>query len=149
VADFADVLKEKKREHGYSFGEHLAPHDATSKSIQTGQSIADMAAECGLYFQVAERGSVAAGISRVRQLLPQCWFDEGKCAEGIESLERYKYEWQPDLQVFSQKPEHSKWSHAADALRTFAVGYQDKGDLDHYTPEPSILHFDVFNYGKR
>jgi phage terminase large subunit len=86
--------------------------------------------ECGLFFEIVQRGSVAAGISATRQLIPQMWFDETKTAEGLDALERYKYEWNPGLQVFSMKPEHSRWSHAADALRTFAVGYQEDGDED-------------------
>jgi phage terminase large subunit len=76
------------------------------------------------------------------------WFDEDKCAEGLDALERYAYEWSPELQMFSIKPEHSRWSHAADALRTFAVGYQE--DADEYAEPPqSELWLDVFNYGKR
>jgi hypothetical protein len=70
VSDYADVLKEKKREHVYSYGTHYAPHDAASDNIQTGKSIAGTAAEAGLYFEVVQRGSVAAGINAVRQLFP-------------------------------------------------------------------------------
>jgi len=65
-------------------------------------------------------------------------------------LERYKYEWNPDLQVFSMRPEHSRDSDAADALPTFAVGYQDAGDLAHYAPPPpSQLYFNPLTCGKR
>ena len=144
VADYADVLKERKREHGYSYGRHYAPHDATSDNIQTGRSIADTAMESGLYFEVVERGSVAAGISATRQLLPQCWFDEGKCGEGLDALERYRYEWNPELQVFSMKPEHSRWSHAADALRTFAVGYEEEPNEESAPPPSAAVRWNVF-----
>jgi hypothetical protein len=52
------------------------------------------------------------------------------------------------LQVFSIKPEHSWYSNAADALRTFAVGYQE--DVDgHYEPPKSEWYFNVLPYGKR
>lgn len=148
VADSADVIKERKRAHEYSYGRHYVPHDATSENIQTGRSIDGRAMECGLFFGIVQRGSVAAGTSATRQLLPRMWFDAGKCAERLDALERYKYEWNPDLQVFSMKPEHSKWSHAADTLRTFAVGYQEDVD-EHYEPPKSELYFNVFTYGKR
>ena len=46
------------------------------------------------------------------------------------------------------KPEHSRWSHAADALRTFAVGYQEDVDED-YTPPKPDLFFNVFDYGRK
>ena len=84
----------------------------------------------------------------MRQLLPQCWIDEGKCAEGIEAPERYTHEWQPELQVFSKKPEHSRWSHGADAFRTFAVGYQEPPD-EYAKPKSAILDFNPFTYGRR
>jgi len=51
--------------------------------------------------------------------------------------------------MFSMKPAHSRSSHAADALRTFAVSYQDEVDLAQYTPPPpSILTFNPFTYGR-
>ena len=51
--------------------------------------------------------------------------------------------------MFSMKPAHSRYSHAADALRTFTVGYQEEVDLAHYTPPPpSILKFNPFTYGR-
>ena len=50
---------------------------------RTGKRIADTAAESGLYFEIVERRSVGAGVNAVRQLLPQMWFDEARCAEGL------------------------------------------------------------------
>ena len=149
VSDYAAMLKDRKREHGYSYGRHYGPHDTLSDNIQMGRSIADTAAESGLYFEVVERGSIAAGINAVRQLLPQYWIDESKCAELVESLERYRYEWNPDLQVFSMKPEHSKWSHACDAVKTFAVGFEEPFDAENYKPAKSIIDFDPFSHGGR
>jgi hypothetical protein len=92
VADYAAMLTERRRTYRYSYGTHLAPFNVASDNIQTGRSIQDVALDCGLDFTPVKRGSVAAGISAVRQLLPQCWFDETKCAEGLDSLERYAYE---------------------------------------------------------
>ena len=123
VPDYVDMLKERKRTCGYSYGTHYGPHDIKATPIHS-DSIADQAADLGVYFELVPRGTKAGGISQVRKFLPQCWFDEAKCAEGIESLERYTYEWNPDLQLFSQEPAHSRWSHGADGFRTFCSGYQ-------------------------
>ena len=134
VADYADVLKEKIREHGYSYGRHFAPHAAASDNFQTGHSIAEEAAARGVFFEIVQRGSIAAGINRVRQLLPQMWIDETQCGEGVRGLENYAYEFSAELQMFSMKPAHSRWSHSADALRTFADGFTpdlDPDTLDH------------------
>ncbi len=155
VADVADMLKERKRLNGYSYAitGHLAPHDAGAASVQTGRSLADVARDAGLDFTIVERTSVASGIALVRQLLPQCYFDEGKCALGIEALEKYAYAWNPDLAMFSQKPEHSRWSHGADALRTYASGREaipDEDNLEKYMKNlRTELTFNPFTYEKR
>ncbi len=155
ITDYADVLKERKRLCGYSYpiNGHLAPHDAGAASIQSGRSLADVARDAGLDFTIVERTSVASGIALVRQLLPQCWFDEGKCAEGIEALEKYGYAWNPEMGAFSLKPEHSRWSHPADALRTFATGHEgilDEDDLEKYTKNlRTDLTFNPFTYDKQ
>jgi phage terminase large subunit len=93
---------------------------------------------------------VAAGISAVRQLLPQCWFDETKCAAGLGALERYAEKWSPELQMFSMKLEHSKWSHAADAFRTFAVGLSELPvDDDNWKPSETITRFNGSSHRQR
>ena len=148
VADYMDMLKEKKRARGFSFGRHHGPHDTSTRTIHAESSIAEEATERGVDFEVVPRGSIAAGINRVRQILPMCWFDETRCADGVEALEQYGYTWSPELGMFSKEPEHSRWSHAADALRTFAVGYQEDMDED-YTPEPSQLFFNPLTYNQK
>jgi len=147
VADYAGMLRERKQQHGYSYNINLAPFDVASSSIQTGRSIQDVALDYGLEFTPVKRGSVAAGISAVRQLLPQMWFDEAKCAEGLDALERYAYEWSQELQMFSMKPEHSRYSHAADALRTYAVGLPEIPEADDgWKPSPTVMTFNVFDH---
>jgi hypothetical protein len=147
VPGYLDMLKEKKREHGYSYGTHLGPHDTDQRTIHAESSIAEEAAERGVDFTVVPRGTVAAGINRVREILPRCWFDETKCAEGIAALEQYKYTWSADLGVFSKEPEHSKHSHAADAFRVLASGDVDADDLE-ADGAPTVLNFSPFTYDK-
>ena len=135
---------------GYSSGTHYAPHAAASATSPTGPRMAATAMASGLSFEIGERGRLAAGISVPRHLLPPCWGDEATCAAGLAARERYPSDWNPDRPVFSLHPAHSRSSHAADALRTFAVGYQDEVDLAQYTPPPSsVLYFNPFTYGKR
>ncbi len=150
---FAGVLKERARRCGYQYGQHLAPHDAAAENIQTGRSLVDVAADHGVMFDVVKRGDVAVGINHVRTLLPQCWFDAEKCAEGIVSLERYAFEWDSEARIFSLKPKHDAHSHAADALRTFAVGYEDfptEEEAERYTRNlKTELQFSAFHYEKQ
>ena len=45
------------------------------------------------------------------------------------------------------KPEHSKYSHAADERRSFEVGYQKELDAG-YESKPSEIHFCPHTYRK-
>jgi hypothetical protein len=58
----------------------------------------------------------------------KCWFDEGKCKQGLEALRQYRREYDEKLKSFKQRPLHDWTSHAADAFRYLAVG------LDKATP---------------
>lgn len=65
-------------------------------------------------------------IPAVRNMIAQCVFDEKKCDIGIRALEGYHAEYDEEKKVLSTRPAHDWHSHAADAFRTFAVGYQPK-----------------------
>jgi phage terminase large subunit len=65
-------------------------------------------------------------IPAMRNVLSQCWFDEIKCADGLSALENYRSEYDEDKKKLSNRPVHDWACHAADAFRTFAVGYVDK-----------------------
>ena len=60
-------------------------------------------------------------ISAARAVIGRCEFNEAACSEGIDGLEGWTYEWNPDLQVFSKNPLHDSSSHPSDA---FAYGCQ-------------------------
>ena len=70
--------------------------------------------------------AVLNGIEAVRNILGQCWFDAVKCAKGVSALESYHAEYDETKDVLSNKPLHSWACHAADAARTFGVGYAPK-----------------------
>jgi len=64
---------------------------------------------------------VQDGIQAVRQMLPQTWFDEERCFEGIEALRQYQREYDEDKKAFRQTPRHDWTSHPADAMRMLAI----------------------------
>ena len=59
-------------------------------------------------------------------MLDYCVFDEVNCSEGIKALRMYRKEWNDRLGVFKNSPRDDDNGHYADALRTFAMGYQEK-----------------------
>jgi hypothetical protein len=119
-AHYADVLQQLRDKQYYKFGYHVAPHDIGAHEYTTGTSRLQSAREVGINFVVCPRAPLADGIQAVRRILPLCFFDEKKCAAGIEGLESYSKMWDRETSGYKDKPEHKKASHPADAFRTFA-----------------------------
>lgn len=113
----------------YAYGDHTLPHDAEAKELQTNRSRTDtLRGLLGntsvrvLTGKGAERVLVADGINAARTILPRCWFDKIKCAQGIEALKAYRREWDDQRKTFHDRPVHDWASHGADAFRYLALG---------------------------
>ena len=128
---YVSVLEEKGRPKnavpGYSYDRHVAPHDIQVRELGAdGRSRLETAAQLGLLFDVTPRWSLPDGIQAVRNILPRCWFDATKCARGIEALRQYRKDFDEKLNVFRTQPLHDWTSHAADAFRYGAIGWQEE-----------------------
>lgn len=113
---------------GYLLGSVWLPHDARAKVLATGKSVYEITCAAGFNAQmVPHLGAMAVidGINALRTIFKDCWFDETKCADGLQALRRYRYDVDPDTKQFSKKPLHDENSHYADALRYFAVAMSD------------------------
>lgn len=117
---YAKVLDEK----GYKFGKHIAPHDIRVRELGTGKTRLETSRSLGIRFDIAPNIPVQDGINAIRSILPRCWFDEDKCAAGIESLRHYRREFNDIMNNFKDHPLHDWTSHAVDAFRYFAVGFR-------------------------
>ena len=105
----------------YTYTAHYLPHDAEAKNLGTGRSIQELArATLGAdRVRITPKLSIADGINAARTIFANCWFDEEKCADGIQALRHYHYDKTDDKT--SRTPVHDWSSHAADAFRYFAV----------------------------
>lgn len=118
------------REKGYIYGKHYPPHDIAVRELGSGKSRKEIAFGLGLTFQapLTPAPDFADGINAARLILAQCWFDEVRCAKGIESLRQYRKAFNTRLDEFTGTPVHNVFSHAADAFRGLAVRYKRPGD---------------------
>ena len=82
-------------------------------------------------FQVVPKLGVDEGIEQVREILPNCAFDEAKCEEGITALESYRKAWDDKRGCWKDKPHHDWSSHPADAFRYFAVAKTKRSVVKH------------------
>lgn len=120
---YARMLQSKP----YTYKRHWLPHDAFAKTAAAERSFEEQlfAYSVKPVVRVAPHG-VQDGIQSARALLPRCWFDAAKCADGIKALKQYRREWDEGKKAFRDKPKHDWTSHAADAFRYFAVSMRDE-----------------------
>jgi phage terminase large subunit len=123
------------RSKPYVYGNHYMPHDVEVREMTSLGDLAktrrEVAENLGIRPVITvERVKnidmlIQVHIPAVRNILNQCWFDETKCAIGLSALESYAAEYDPENKVLKNRPAHNWASHAADAFRTFAVGYRE------------------------
>lgn len=118
LAHWLNLLKSKP----YSYDKHLAPHDILVHEYSSGMTRQASARKMGINLLPVQKVDVIPGIDAARGVLPQCWFDEKKCAQGIKCLENYKKEWDDKHACWRSNPLHNWASHGADAFRTLATG---------------------------
>lgn len=107
---------------GYVYGTDYLPHDADATTLgANGRTIAQMMRAAGRTVIVLPRRDVIEGINAARTIFPNLWFDEAKCADGLNHLRHYRFDVDPDTKQFSRKPLHDHHSHAADAFRYLAM----------------------------
>ncbi len=110
----------------YVYERHILPHDAKVRELGSGRSRQETFRSLGLSpLRVLDSDSVADGINATRMILPRCWFDAGKCEQGLKALRHYRREWNEGAQTWRASPVHDWASHGADALRYLAMGHRD------------------------
>ena len=133
-----DWYARELQQRGWLWGEHHLPHDVEVKELGTGRSRREVLYGLGIRATVCPSLPLADGIEAVRSLLPRCWFDKEKCADGIEALRMYRRTWDDKRREFSPAPWHDWTSHYADALRYFALGHRER---------PAMKKIKYPNYG--
>ena len=83
----------------------------------------------GINFRVVPQLPVMDGIEAVRSVLAHCYFDDGKCKDGIRALKAYHRAWNEHRKEFLPHPVHDWSSHAADAFRYLAVALDTRAPL--------------------
>jgi hypothetical protein len=106
----------------YAYAGHIVPHDAQAKELGTGKSRLEVLASLGLkQITLAPLHRIEDGINAVRMLLPRCWFDQAKCARGLDALRLYRADYDDKLRALRPHPVHDWTSHAADSFRYLAM----------------------------
>jgi phage terminase large subunit len=109
------------QDRGYIYGKHYLPHDAASESLASDSIEKTIAGVYGKSATVVvpRVTDKINGLKATREIFARCYFDEVKCADGLQALRHYRYDVDEHGQ-FSKDPLHDENSHGADAFETFA-----------------------------
>lgn len=136
LQDFIKIMQAK----GYVYGTDFLPHDAASKTLAAaGKSIEQQMRAAGRKVIVVPQSAVASGINAARTVFPLCYFDEEKCADGLQCLRHYRYDIDPDTGTWSKNPVHDIYSHGADAFRTLAMSIREQKKPELKVPKPRLM----------
>jgi phage terminase large subunit len=110
-------------EKDYKLGKIYLPHDAQAKTFATKHSPLEQFAN---YFgwdkvEIVPQTSKLDRINAARVVISSCEFDEIKCAEGLDGLREWSYEYDEETKTFSKEPKHDWASHPGDG---FSYGAQ-------------------------
>jgi len=137
---YAEVLHNKD----YTYGDHLAPHDIEVRELGSGKSRLETAYSLGIRFRVIPKMKVADGINAARMMIPRCYFDREKCADGLDMLRQYRQEWDERRKMFRDSPRHDFTSHAADAFRYLAVGLENRQSMVKAPQQVAVTEYNPF-----
>lgn len=113
------------RNRPYTYGRHYVPHDAQVRELGTGKSRLETLQALGLRADLAPNVRLEDGINAARMFLRKCWFDEKRCANGLDVLQNYRWDYNTRLDEYKSVPVHDWASHGADAFRYLAVSMKD------------------------
>jgi phage terminase large subunit len=110
---------------GYPRGTDWLPHDARVRSLETGRTRVETLIALGRKPKIASQQNLMDGINSARLVLPLCYFDAGKCRDGLEALRQYRADYDEKTKTFRDMPRHDWSSHAADAWRYLSLAYRE------------------------
>lgn len=133
ITAYADVLYEKKYEHGWKYAEHYWPHDMAFHMLDAEKSRIEMMREKGVVGEIVPAHDVLEGINVVRRMLARTWIDPTRCKRIIDALRQYRRAWDSKLQMYREN-EFKDWTNnGVDAVRTFAAGFEEPQT---FAPQP-------------
>ena len=119
----------------YIYGTHYVPHDADSDDVNYEKTIKGKLEDALHNVIVVPRISKKAlSIDAARITFPLCYFDKDLCSDGLTALRRYAYKVDEETGRTSKEPDHSPWSHGADAFQCLAMALSDAEPARQTTP---------------
>ena len=118
---------EEMKKRGYLYGRHWLPHDAATRSLQTGLTYYEqLEKHFGGMCRIVDAVPEEAGINEVRRQLGNVWFRSSTTDKLVEHLEKFSKKFSRLVGHYTG-PLHDEHNDAADAFKTYFLGMKDDG----------------------
>lgn len=136
------IIRLRGKLDGRKLGKIWLPHDARAKTFASKRSVLEafLAAFGGDKVGIVPQTRKQDQINAARAIISRCEFNEAACEDGINGLEAWEYEYNPDTLVFSKEPKHNWASHPSDAFAYGAQIMQERKPADVKKPAPKFWH---------
>jgi len=128
------------RANGYGSALCILPHDGATADRVHDVSYESALRQAGFAVSVVRnqgKGAATLRIEAARRLFPNMWFDEAKCAAGLEALGAY-HERRDEVRGIGLGPAHDWASHAADAFGLGAIAYEAPSEKRKAKERPAV-----------
>ena len=129
IEHYINYVTEFKNTKGVNIQTVILPHDGNHKTVNAPLSVQGKFKAAGHSVEIAPgpfKVNVNDGIQQVRKLFPRFIFAETETEIGINALTSYQRKWDDVNKIYSTTPLHDWASNGADAMRMFAVWYNEK-----------------------
>ena len=94
------------------------PHDARAKTFAAKRSAVEIfiSAFGAKHIAITPQSSISDRINAARVLIPRIKFNETKCADGLNGLRGWQFEYDEDKKTFGNDPKHDWASHDGDGF---------------------------------
>ena len=140
--DWIEVLTKHLQDHGMELGQIWLPHDAKNKTFATKHSPMEqfLTAFGADHVKVVPMTKIIDRINAARRVVERCHFDEIECEEGINGLESWRFEYDPETRDMSKEPVHDWSSHPGDAFSYGCQMMEQTKPSATSKPKPKFLH---------
>lgn len=122
---YANYIKDWRDKNMITYEEHILPHDAKNRQLESAKSVGEILEEYGLKCDVVKRpANKEDAIETVRQYYSRFWFDEINCKNGIDGLMMYRREYNEENKVYAMRAVKDWSTHPSDALQTLVLWLQ-------------------------
>jgi len=107
-----------RRIGGRALGRIWLPHDARAKTFAAKRSAVEIfiSAFGAKHIAITPQSSISDRINAARVLIPRIKFNETRCADGLNGLRAWQFEYDEDKKTFGNDPKHDWASHDGDGF---------------------------------